>query len=523
MQEISGSHLVYPTTEQIRRYIFGHLKANVTLGYIYLALMNAREYSQVDYDDFKCEVDLDEIALASHEESLPRTGLIELSGSPLMTNGEKIGIVITKEKENEEECFYEVTILSDINFPHYTLGFSSLKVSKREKYVSTVNAEGNWVREDISDKIQDYILALDYRFLYPLLALNFFLKENKPSLLRLDQIETDGTRIHSNEKLEKMIKLAYEDKIPLVKMKVDLNKVKPFNFDHCLNYPLENLENLSEEARRGRLHDVLTYYEDGKFIMDDDYAYYLSYKIADLKEINVVNLGLPPNGSGKVIKIGRSELMPPIGVKRKSNFSLPEELNKKLLLETKINALKREPQKGTELISTFLHLSRLIQNTSLSEKVLHKFLMKNPIVIDAYGQCFKSEVSLMKETRKSPKFRVDIIVQYSGVEKQVSLIELERANIPIFTEHGDLRREVNHALRQVEDWLMWWRENPALVPKPFDCRLPVEGLVVIGRSIDLTDEEKRRLLHRNSHSKIKILTYDDLLDRIEELIHKFQS
>ena len=42
--------------------------------------------------------------------------------------------------------------------------------------------------------------------------------------------------------------------------------------------------------------------------------------------------------------------------------------------------------------------------------------------------------------------------------------------------------------------------------------------VVIGRTVDMSEGDKRRLLHLNSSRKIPVITYDDLLDRVKNLI-----
>ncbi len=43
-------------------------------------------------------------------------------------------------------------------------------------------------------------------------------------------------------------------------------------------------------------------------------------------------------------------------------------------------------------------------------------------------------------------------------------------------------------------------------------------MVVIGRSKDLTQEQKDTLMINNARSNVKILTYDDLLERLQCLI-----
>jgi hypothetical protein len=141
------------------------------------------------------------------------------------------------------------------------------------------------------------------------------------------------------------------------------------------------------------------------------------------------------------------------------------------------------------------------------EKLLHRLLKSSPVALDAYGQRFSSEVN-----------RVDLVIQYGLPDRRIALVEPERASHAIFTRKGRLRAHIGHAVQQVEDWMRWWREHPSEVPEPFDASIPIEGLVVVGRSRDLSDDDQRRLLHINSGQRVKIVTYDDLLERLEQLI-----
>jgi hypothetical protein len=100
---------------------------------------------------------------------------------------------------------------------------------------------------------------------------------------------------------------------------------------------------------------------------------------------------------------------------------------------------------------------------------------------------------------------------------------LEKASWHIFTAAGRPRSHVTQALQQVEDWLRWWRENPTRIPNPIDSSIPPHGLVVIGRNANLSDEDRRRLLHLNYNRTVKVVTYDDLLIRILDLIRNLEG
>ncbi len=164
-----------------------------------------------------------------------------------------------------------------------------------------------------------------------------------------------------------------------------------------------------------------------------------------------------------------------------------------------------------------MRLTDLIRAANTKERHLHEFLLNNPIALDSYG------LQVMSEVRLGKQYRVDLIFQYSFANRRVMLVELERADIPIFTKQGRLRWNVTHAVQQVEDWLRWWKENPSMVPKPLDSSIPVDGLVVIGRSEGMDEDTKRRLLHLNNNRKVKVITYDDLLEQIKALITNLED
>lgn len=71
--------------------------------------------------------------------------------------------------------------------------------------------------------------------------------------------------------------------------------------------------------------------------------------------------------------------------------------------------------------------------------------------------------------------------------------------------------------------LQWWREHPDEIPDGLDASIPVEGLVVVGRNNDLSDQDKLRLLHLNSTRDVKLITYGELLEKLEVLIQNLES
>jgi hypothetical protein len=266
----------------------------------------------------------------------------------------------------------------------------------------------------------------------------------------------------------------------------------------------------------GFVYRLLVYWHNGSFIMSDDYPPYLAYRKLGRKKVPVVIVGEFPKGSAEIRRTGGAELLPPILVEHDNTpDSLALELQE-FMLDRRLRG-KRVSDEVCKLYGLFIDLANLIQNPNTEEKQLHHLLYRNPIVLDAFGVKIRSEVMLGAD------YRVDLLVQAEYTDRRASLIELERANIPVFTRRGRLRAKVTHAIQQVEDWLRWWREHPTEVPLGLDGSIPVEGLVVVGRSAHMAEADKRRLLSLNHTRQVQGVTYDDLLDRIRSLIANLEN
>jgi hypothetical protein len=154
----------------------------------------------------------------------------------------------------------------------------------------------------------------------------------------------------------------------------------------------------------------------------------------------------------------------------------------------------------------------MLDDKNVSERQLHEFIFKHPAVLTAYGTSISSEVWL------GENYRIDVIVRTSGVSRQTTLVELEHHRHGIFTRDGQPRAEITHAVQQVQDWFRWLRENPISAVATSLSGLPPAGLVIAGRSRDFNEDERSRLAHLNAGSSVPIITYDELLDRLADLI-----
>jgi hypothetical protein len=288
--------------------------------------------------------------------------------------------------------------------------------------------------------------------------------------------------------------------------------IRPFSLDFCLTYPKETIDWQIKEIERGADLPLIVYWSGTGFVMSDDYPGYLAHRSLGSKEVRVVVIGaVPARVLTRPIRQGGAELIPPVHIRHEPNYTSLAPALKDWLVDQRLRH-RDLPDGVSTLYALVMVLSEMIHSESTKEKQLHKFLIDNSVALDAYGSGLMSEVKLGR------KYSVDLIIQYRTHDKQILLVELERANWRMFTKKGRLRAPVTHAIQQVEDWLRWWHEHPDKIPKGLDGSIPPQGLVVIGRNKELGSDDRKRLLHLNNNRRVKVITYDDLLDRLEALI-----
>jgi hypothetical protein len=99
--------------------------------------------------------------------------------------------------------------------------------------------------------------------------------------------------------------------------------------------------------------------------------------------------------------------------------------------------------------------------------------------------------------------------------KDYLLVEIEAPIRSLFRKDGQPHQELVHAINQVTDWLRYIEDNVSTVRGELGLHgisVQPRSLIVIGRSKDLTSDDRRKLTTlQNMVPKLQILTYDDLL------------
>ncbi|MGA7925251.1 MAG: Shedu anti-phage system protein SduA domain-containing protein [Candidatus Sulfotelmatobacter sp.] len=160
------------------------------------------------------------------------------------------------------------------------------------------------------------------------------------------------------------------------------------------------------------------------------------------------------------------------------------------------------------LTGVLTQFESLIDQTGVHEKRdIHPFMKGHQFLPFASPDLVLSEVPIGMGT----KYRIDFLVQKP--DSTYLLVEIENPQARLFIKSGDFSADVNHAIRQVEDWQEWIEANLPTVERSYPGIRAPEALVVIGRDRGLSITEQNRLARHNVNmrGRIMIKTYDDLL------------
>ena len=122
----------------------------------------------------------------------------------------------------------------------------------------------------------------------------------------------------------------------------------------------------------------------------------------------------------------------------------------------------------------------------------------------------------MDKHRLGSDLITDFVVE--TLKKEYILIEIEKPQDNLFTAQGYFSTKFSHAFGQVIDFIDWVENNIAYAQTKLPGISSPKGILIIGRSKFMTEEESRKLKRFNKNSNtIEVLTYDDILHRAKSL------
>jgi len=188
---------------------------------------------------------------------------------------------------------------------------------------------------------------------------------------------------------------------------------------------------------------------------------------------------------------------------------------------------RKEPESVYDKIKKlYYELNWFIRDVNRStvheKRDIHPHFDKNNFLLYPNAKRIISEV----EIGIGKVYQADFLIENS--QGEYILVEIENPKHKLFTKNNDFTKAVNHAIKQVEDWQEWIEDNLPSMQKVFQGISSPQAIVVIGRSIELTDKQRNSIRRRNINyrGRIKLITYDDLIesayDYIQEIINNFR-
>lgn len=497
-----------PNGNEIKLKLLEAHRDNPAAGKFLIYLISQRISWNIRIDELAFGFDL--IELLNNLENKPwhDARFLEIKGDA-KSSMKCTGVLIYQEAMRDSGNVYVATIFDENSFPLIVRLEIRACISKREPFCSILTTDGyqHFALADIREKWDE----TNSHIKTTLLSL-YFLNDKKTQLkmrpeegVRLQE----GTQIFlppPDQKLEKLLNRVIHNKLGCTRLQVPLSTIKPADYEFCMLFPAELVLHFLQEIRAGDKSELLVYWNKNAFIMSDDYAAYLAYRTLHTKEVPVIAIGNYPVQTFGFGERGGRELLPNITYSRSI---LP--LDQTSLDAVLDSRLQRDlgPKPRDKFYEFIFQFHRQLNNPLGKERELHNLILKG-----ASNFTF-GPVRIFSEVCFGKKYRADLVLQIETDNQRLLLIELERASLPLFTKTGAQFSHVTHALQQVEDWLRFWQEHPKDIPKHLDPTISPAGVVVIGRSRFLSEDDKRRLLSLNMNRRIQLITYDDLISRIE--------
>jgi len=170
-----------------------------------------------------------------------------------------------------------------------------------------------------------------------------------------------------------------------------------------------------------------------------------------------------------------------------------------------------------------MHLSTfnsMLENAK-NEHDWQKFFESNPLLLiqhmnGGHGRWVIPQKALGSE------YRTDFIIGESDSEGfHWQAVEIESHKAKCFTKNGNYTKELTHAVKQIEDWRSWIRDNIQYARNDrnknglglIDIVPDLPGLIIIGRRNDLLEKNKYKRRDYGNRTNIKIHTYDWLYEK----------
>jgi hypothetical protein len=163
------------------------------------------------------------------------------------------------------------------------------------------------------------------------------------------------------------------------------------------------------------------------------------------------------------------------------------------------------------------NFKRIIENDSLKEEVYQEFLCKNPVLMDPLAK------KIIPKQQLGNEYITDFVIK--KFDDEYILVEIEKPRNKIFTKKNDFSADLTHAIGQVIDFQEWVESDIHYAQRLLPNISSPNGIVIIGRSKDLTVVQKTKLkrLNISFNKRLTVYTYDDILENASKLFNNVIS
>ncbi len=171
------------------------------------------------------------------------------------------------------------------------------------------------------------------------------------------------------------------------------------------------------------------------------------------------------------------------------------------LFQPEVNPVQRTYEAYEQVVDAF----RILVESENREAPLQDFLREHAALLTLEA------AQVYPQFQLGNNYVTDFVLDM-GSEEYV-LVEIEAASRRLYTRDGDGSADFNHAIQQVEEWRTWVANASQYVQQQLPGIVEPECWVVIGRRPEETRLRTKWARKQRSLVRIKLFTYDDLLDK----------
>lgn len=181
--------------------------------------------------------------------------------------------------------------------------------------------------------------------------------------------------------------------------------------------------------------------------------------------------------------------------------------------ESQLSNLDPTAAARTKFAAEMDEFKKLLDSAPAREEELHQFLKRKPHLL-----C-PTKIAMWSKLAFGGKVSDFVFQEATG---EYLLVEIERSTLPLFIKTGDMSAELNHACSQITDWKRYIEDNLRTVQNElqlFGITSNPNSLVVIGRAVTLTEDNRRKLMALQKEVPTRrIFTYDDVYDNAKAVL-----